>query len=467
MEYVAHGVDDPIFGRHRSAHDVNTGRTGGEQPVSDAVQWRSWGSSRTYHRHVPILATVLVLVALAAGVAVGVAVGARRRPDIGPQLVTAKATEPPRRRAAQPLASLVVEALDHGVVVVDRDERAVLVNPAARAMGILDVDALAFPGLVSIARKSIESGEHLSTYVDLPIGRLGREPIALSVTAVPLPGSDDRTTGVCLLLADVSEQRRLEAVRRDFVANVSHELKTPVGALTLLAEAIQDAADEPEMVARFAARIQHEGSRLAKLVGELMELSRVQGAEPMPGAAEVDVRSIVAEAIERTRLVAEQTSITVAADCARGLTVRGNEAQLATAVANLIDNAIAYSGSGTRVAVAARASRDDESRPTVDIAVTDQGIGISEADRDRIFERFYRVDPARSRATGGTGLGLAIVKNIVTNHLGTISVWSSVGSGSTFTIRLPRVHSDQPSSVPSDDDDATDAEPTPVEGLMP
>jgi two-component system sensor histidine kinase SenX3 len=401
---------------------------------------------------VPILAIVLVAVALGVGLALGFVVGLRRRPVVAPELAPEAPPEPPRRRVAQPLAALVVEALDHGVIVVDREERAVLVNPAARAMGVLDVDTLAFPDLVTIARRAIEDGEHLTESVDLPIGRLGREPIALAVTAVPLRGSDDRTSGVCLLLADVSEQRRLEAVRRDFVANVSHELKTPVGALTLLAEAIQDAADEPAMVARFAARIQHEGSRLARLVGELMELSRVQGADPMPGATEVDVRMVVAEAIERTRLAAEQASITVSWSCADGLRVRGNEAQLATAVANLVDNAIAYSGSGTRVAVTARASTDEDARPTVDIAVTDQGIGVAEAERDRIFERFYRVDPARSRATGGTGLGLAIVKNIVTNHLGTVSVWSKVGSGSTFTIRLPRVHSAAPSSVPSGDD---------------
>ena len=404
-------------------------------------------------------------VALAAGLALGVFLGMRGRPRGGPELAPARNAEPPRRRSAQPLASLVVEALDHGVVVVDRDERAVLVNPAARAMGILDVDTLAFPGLVSIARKSIETGEHLTASVDLPMGRLGREPIALAVTTVPLPGPDDRIMGVCLLLADVSEQRRLEAVRRDFVANVSHELKTPVGALTLLAEAIQDAADEPQMVARFAARIQHEGSRLARLVDELMELSRVQGADPMPGATEVDIRSIIAEAIERTRLAAEQASIEVTVSCAPGLRVRGNEAQLATAVANLVDNAIAYSGSGSRVAVSARATRDVEARPTVEIAVTDQGIGIAEAERDRIFERFYRVDPARSRATGGTGLGLAIVKNIVTNHLGTVSVWSAVGSGSTFTIRLPHVHSDRSSSEPPAAE-PTVTGPAPVEGSL-
>jgi two-component system sensor histidine kinase SenX3 len=414
---------------------------------------------------VPILAIVLVVVALILGVAGGFVLGVRQRPVVQRELAPAASSDQPRRRSAQPLAALVVEALDHGVVVVDREERAVLVNPAARAMGILDVDTLAFPGLVSIARKAIESGEHVTASVDLPMGRLGREPIALAVTAVPLPGSDDRTSGVCLLLADVSEQRRLEAVRRDFVANVSHELKTPVGALTLLAEAIQDAADEPAMVARFAARIQHEGLRLARLVGELMELSRVQGADPMPGAIEVDVRSIIGEAIERTRLAAEQASISVTSACPADLTVRGSEAQLATAVANLVDNAIAYSGSGTRVAVAVSASTDDDARPTVDISVTDQGIGIADAERDRIFERFYRVDPARSRATGGTGLGLAIVKNIVTNHLGTISVWSSVGSGSTFTIRLPRVHSDRSSSVPTDEDLSEGALSVPAQSL--
>ena len=400
----------------------------------------------------PIAVTVAVIVALAVGLVLGaVLVSSRQRTDRQAGMaIAAQAPDPqpePRRAREQPLASLVVAALDQGVVVVDRDDYVVLVNPAARRMGILDTDTLAFPGLERIVRTAIETGEHVSGSVDLPIGRLGREPIALAVTGVPLPGPDGRVGGVCLLLADDSEQRRLEAVRRDFVANLSHELKTPVGALSLLAEAIQDAKDEPAAVARFANRMQHEGARLARLVGELMELSRVQGADPMPGATEVEVRTVVAEAIERTRLAAEQASIAVTESAPAGLLVRGSKAQLATAVANLVENAIAYSGTGTRVAVTARPSTDDDARPTVDIAVTDQGIGVAEADRDRIFERFYRVDPARSRATGGTGLGLAIVKNIVTNHLGTVSVWSADGSGSTFTIRLPRVHTDGPSSM--------------------
>jgi two-component system, OmpR family, sensor histidine kinase SenX3 len=214
---------------------------------------------------------------------------------------------------------------------------------------------------------------------------------------------------------------------------------------------VQDAAGDPATVARFASRMQHEGARLARLVGELMELSRVQGMDPMPGAASVDVRGLLDESADRSRLAAEQAGIEIVVSCEQGLVVRGNEAQLATAVANLVDNAIAYSPHGTRVVVSARASSDHQARPTVDIAVTDQGLGIEQADIDRIFERFYRVDPARSRATGGTGLGLAIVKNIVTNHLGTVAVQSAVGSGSTFTIRLPRVHSD---ARPSSSDEA-------------
>jgi two-component system sensor histidine kinase SenX3 len=162
----------------------------------------------------------------------------------------------------------------------------------------------------------------------------------------------------------------------------------------------------------------------------------------MPGAAPVSVPRLLSEAADRVRLVAEQRSITVDVRCpSADLMVRGNEAQLTTAIANLVDNAVAYSPPDTKVSVTAIETSDHQARATVDISVSDQGLGIADADVDRIFERFYRVDPARSRATGGTGLGLAIVKNIVTNHLGTVAVQSTVGSGSTFTIRLPRVHS--------------------------
>lgn len=384
-------------------------------------------------------AIALGVLALVLGTLLGVKIGVRHAAPAPTAAI--EGADRPRRVAHLPaLSSLVVEALDGGVLVVDAEERVVLVNPAARAMDIVKVDQVAFEPLSEVARRARDSGRRVTEAVDLPIGRLGREPIGIAVTAVPISDGESADS-VALLLTDISEQRRLDAVRRDFVANVSHELKTPVGALTLLAEAVQDAAGDPEAVARFADRMQHEGARLTRLVSELMELSRVQGVDPMPGATEVDVASLVNDAVDRERPAAEKASIAIDVHCEQGLSVRGNAAQLATAVTNLVDNAVAYSGDDTRIAVTARAATDHQARPIVDISVTDQGLGISEVEQDRIFERFYRVDPARSRATGGTGLGLAIVKNIVTNHLGRVSVRSTVGAGSTFTVRLPRVHS--------------------------
>jgi len=340
---------------------------------------------------------------------------------------------------AQQISRLVIDELRNAVIVVDRSERVILANPAGRGMGLLVADRLGFSELVQLVRDCTTTGNQIERMISLPLDRLGRDPIALSANAVPLPdeAAHERVAAVALLLNDVSETRRLEDVRRDFVANVSHELKTPVGALTLLAEAVLEASDDPEAVQRFAARMQRESSRLGRLVRELIELSRLQGAEPLPGNHLVDVIHVIDEAQDSTRLVAEQAGIEVVARCADELMVRGNESQLVTAVSNLVDNAIAYSPEGTRVAINARAAVDPEGEPCVEISVTDQGIGLVESDLARIFERFYRVDPARSRATGGTGLGLAIVKHVVTNHGGTISVWSVEGAGSTFTIRLP------------------------------
>jgi two-component system sensor histidine kinase SenX3 len=248
---------------------------------------------------------------------------------------------------------------------------------------------------------------------------------------------ESRVESVVLRFFDMTETRRLELVRRDFVANVSHELKTPVGALTLLAEAVQEAADDPAAVQHFAARMQREGSRLGRLVQELIELSRLQGAEPLPGRALVRIDDVLCDAVDRSRLLAEQADITVLSKSEPGLSVRGNETQLVTAIGNLVDNAIAYSAPRTRISLTARAETDPDGSAWVSISITDQGIGIAEGELDRVFERFYRVDPARSRATGGTGLGLAIVKHIATNHGGSVAVWSVIGSGSTFSIRLP------------------------------
>ncbi|MGX7677596.1 sensor histidine kinase [Jatrophihabitans sp. DSM 45814] len=346
------------------------------------------------------------------------------------------------------LALRVLGAIDVGVVVVDRDEIAIFANPAARQIRAVEDDRLTVPVLSALVRAVTDSGVADSVTLDLAQGRGGPESLTFLVTAMPLGPvlRDERIATVLLRFTDITESRRLERVRRDFVANVSHELKTPVGALTLLAEAVQDAADDPEAVQRFSHRMQREGARLGRLVQELIELSRLQGAEPLPGAHLVDVEHIVSEAVDRSRLLAEQSGITVVDRTEPYLQVRGNETQLTNALSNLVDNAIAYSPERTKVGVSARAVMDADGSEWVEIAVTDQGIGIAEADLDRVFERFFRVDPARSRATGGTGLGLAIVKHIASNHGGAVSVWSVSGSGSTFTIRLPLAGRDGGSS---------------------
>jgi two-component system sensor histidine kinase SenX3 len=244
----------------------------------------------------------------------------------------------------------------------------------------------------------------------------------------PAPGP------VALVLQDVTEARRVEAVRRDFVANVGHELKTPVGALALLAEAIEGAADDPEAVQRFAARIAHESERLARLVRELIDLSRLQGGEPLPEMAPVEVGHVLAEAVDRTRMAARAKRLEIAVGGQTGLVVQGVESQLTTAVTNLLANAVAYSAGESRIALAARARSG-----FAEIAVTDSGIGIPRKDRQRVFERFYRVDQSRASSTGGTGLGLSIVKHVASNHGGSVTVWSEEGLGSTFTLRIPLV----------------------------
>ena len=224
----------------------------------------------------------------------------------------------------------------------------------------------------------------------------------------------------------------MEASRRDFVANVSHELKTPVAAMGVLAEALLQSTDEPATVVRFGHKLHTESQRLANMVGELIDLSRLQGAERLPDLVSTDVDTVVQEAISRHKVAADNADITVDTDPPSGYRVLGDQALLVTAVANLISNAIAYSPDGSTVSISRR-HRGDQ----IEIAVTDRGIGIALADQERVFERFFRVDKARSRATGGTGLGLAIVKHVAANHNGTIRLWSRPGTGSTFTLSIP------------------------------
>ncbi|MDQ3787058.1 MAG: ATP-binding protein, partial [Actinomycetota bacterium] len=232
--------------------------------------------------------------------------------------------------------------------------------------------------------------------------------------------------------ADESEAVRLKATRRDFVANLSHELKTPVGAMALLAEAVLDSADDPESVRRFTGKILHEATRLGTLVTELIALSRLQGAERLPELNAVEVDAVVRDALSRAKLSAENTGIDIATDADSCLLVEGDRTLLVTALANLLENAVAYSTPGSPVSISRRRAGD-----FVEIAVTDRGIGIPEEEQQRVFERFYRLDKARSRATGGTGLGLAIVKHVAANHGGEVKLWSRPGTGSTFTLRIP------------------------------
>lgn len=394
---------------------------------------------------------VVVAVALAAGVVVGLLLP-RFLPARGGSTSTGSASS--RWSTGRPaiadlqqagLGRRTIDSLRAGVVVLDDDDVPVLINPAARAMGLLRTGSTpgsiaAHPLIRTLAGQVRRTGVRREIELDLPRGRdsAGENPLGVHLRAMGLGNGF-----IAVEAVDVTESHRLTRVRRDFVANVSHELKTPIGALQLLAEALLDATEptdattpdlSEDLVAarRFAERIQHESTRLGRLVQELLELTRLQGAEPQPPPEPVALDWVIAEVVDRTRTTAAARGVEVTVDGVRGLTAYGSDSQLATAVANLVENAINYSGEDTTVRVTLRG--DDEH---VEIAVADQGIGIAPTDVDRIFERFYRADQARSRATGGTGLGLAIVKHIASNHGGRVEVSSTLGGGSTFTLRLP------------------------------
>jgi len=322
----------------------------------------------------------------------------------------------------------VVHGASTGIAVVDKFHDVVLSNPRAEELGLVrnrQIDDRAWVAACRVleTRNSIE--------IDLGAkALLGREPVAVRCTVRPLLDRDPRF--VVLYAFDDSEHVRMEATRRDFVANISHELKTPVGAMALLAEALLESVDDPDTVRHFGERVQREATRLGNMVTELIALSKLQGAEKLPDLEVVDVDAVVEEALDRTRLTAENASITISTDRPSGLEILGDRTLLVSALTNLIENAIAYSPAGSPVTIS-RSLREGK----VAMAVTDRGIGIAKEDQERVFERFFRVDKARSRATGGTGLGLAIVKHVAANHHGEITLWSKPGTGSTFTLLVP------------------------------
>ncbi|WP_229067948.1 cell wall metabolism sensor histidine kinase WalK [Actinoplanes sp. DH11] len=407
----------------------------------------------------------LILLALAVGVGAGLALARVRRlaetarsgPSEGSAAIEPDDDRPAGKNGMKGLGRKSLDSLRVGVVVLDSDDYPVLVNPAARAMGLLRSGGApgtiaAHPILRTLAGQVRRTGVRREVELDLPRGRAGgaQAPLGLHLRAVAL-----NSTHVAVEAADVTESHRLARVRRDFVANVSHELKTPIGALQLLAEALLDATQLPDsapeaqsedLIAarRFAERIHHESARMGRLVSELLELSRLQGAEPLPNPEPVPLDWVIAEVVDRTRTTSSAKNIEVVYDGPRGAMAYGSDSQIATAVTNLVENAIAYSGEDTKVSLTMRQSDD-----WIEIDVTDQGIGISPQDVDRIFERFYRADQARSRSTGGTGLGLAIVKHIATNHGGRVDVTSALGDGSTFTLRLPARPPEAPSPSPT------------------
>ena len=279
--------------------------------------------------------------------------------------------------------------------------------------------------LIRVARRTNETHRSRIEIARGPIGA-GKREFEVSVS----PLNDEGM--VLVLISDQSEARRIDAVRRDFVANVSHELKTPIGALGLLSEAILGAKDQPDAVVKFASRMQMEAKRLTDLVQEIIDLSRLQSSDPLQKAFDVEASDVVREAVAQSAFSAESRKITVEIGEIEDATVIGDRDQLIMAVLNLVENAINYSPENTKVSVVVKVKEE-----LLEISVTDQGIGIAEGELARVFERFYRVDPARSRMTGGTGLGLSIVKHVALNHGGDIKVWSKEGVGSTFTLQLP------------------------------
>ena len=382
--------------------------------------------------------TQLALLALLAGIVVGgsvsaLVVAAMRARDRA--LIESSVEVPDGVRG-------VLHGMDDAAIVVDASFTVLAASSAAAAFELAEGGSLPTDELRALARRVRTSDAVATETTATQTMRLRRgappaEPRLVSVRASRI---SPRLT--LLVLRDITERERVEEMRRDFVANTSHELKTPVGAVSLLAEAIESAADDPPQVRIFATRLQAEASRLALLTSRIMNLSRLQAADELP-ARIVSIDEVVAGALDAHAIQADSAGVEVVRGGVRGLYVLGDAQVLSEAVGNLIANAIAYSPRGSSVGIGIKAADR-----VVEIAVTDRGIGIAEGEQDRVFERFYRADPARARRTGGSGLGLSIVKHAVQRHGGEVRLWSRPGRGSTFTIRLPQADAPEVDPAP-------------------
>ena len=367
------------------------------------------------------------LVALVVGLGLGalaVWISLRsRRPDPAAML------EPPGSVVPAGVAE-VLSVLNSAGVVVGRHDEVLEATSTARTTGLVRGSRIVPPRLLDVVR-DVRRERYVATS-DLQLSRGYGAPVSYFTVKVAPLGED-----LILVLADdQTGPRQIEQIRRDFVANVSHELKTPIGAISLLAEAVQEGADDPQAVRKFASRMGVESARLSDLVAQIIDLSQLQGDNPLVDPEVVDIDEVISDAVDRRRVDAEKRQVTLTIAGITGSQVLGSARQLSVAVGNLVENAVVYSDPGARVVVGAHVSSRGEDNH-VEITVSDNGIGIPAAEHERIFERFYRVDYARSRANGGTGLGLSIVKHIAAMHGGNVSVWSQVARGSTFTIEIP------------------------------
>jgi two-component system sensor histidine kinase SenX3 len=333
---------------------------------------------------------------------------------------------------AQPVSAelrAVLEVLDSLSIVLSPSDQVIHYSQEVARLGIMREGRISSQELMALIRVVRRTHRAQEGYLELPSTALTGAPSNLRVRVSNL----DESGKMLVLIDDVSEAQRVDAIRRDFVANISHELKTPIGALSLLSEAVAGASDNPELVKHFATKMGVTSHRLTELVQQIINLSKLQDANPLQEFELVSIVDIINQAISLCLTGAESRKISIDFDIQDDCSVLADKEQLVMAIQNLIENAINYSPHNTRVSITVKADHG-----MVEILVKDQGIGIPEADLERIFERFYRVDPARSRETGGTGLGLSIVKHVAANHGGEVRVWSKPGEGSTFTFVIPR-----------------------------
>ena len=339
--------------------------------------------------------------------------------------------EKPSKPSSLPeLLLKTLNTLDRDSLILDKNGNAIFTTNNIDKLNILKDGKIFSEEFLALIRVVRRTGEKQEASFELPRGPIGegKREIQVSISMLSENGL------VLIIIDDEGEKQRIDAVRRDFITNISHELKTPITALSLNSDALLEVKNDPDQVVRFADRIKQQAGRLNDLVQEIINLSKLQDADPLDVARNVNILDVVKEAINQCETNAEARKISINLEKEDAAVVLGNRDQLVMAVHNLIENAINYSSQGTNVTIVVEVNEE-----IVEITVKDQGIGIAQSEIDRIFERFYRVDPARSRATGGTGLGLSIVKHVAQNHGGEIKVWSAPGVGSTFSLRLPMI----------------------------